>query len=108
MGILNFFGIHGDDGQTVLCSRTKGPCATLLEHGIDPTELKFSLDEDGWITVTGRVRDESQRHRICQLIGAMPLVRGVRNRAVISETPGAEVMHPRRPSESVEPRRVSG
>lgn len=86
MGILNLIGKIHDDRQPVVCGRAMGPCATLLDHGIDPSGLKFALKHDGFVTVSGRVRDEAECERICRLIENMPLVEGVRNNMVIETT----------------------
>lgn len=83
MGILDFFGRVHDDVQPVGHGRVKGPCAALLEHGIDPSGLKFALNEDGAVTVSGRVRDEAERDRICRVLGEMPLVHDIINHMVI-------------------------
>ncbi len=34
----------------------KGPSATLREHGIDPSDLKFSFNQDGTVTVSGHAQ----------------------------------------------------
>ena len=91
MGILDLFSQARDDVDLVVRGRVKGPCATLLDHGIDPAELKFTLGEDGSVTVSGRARDANESHRICQVIGDMPLVESVRNhmRVCGAAKPGA-------------------
>jgi hypothetical protein len=83
MGILDFFGKVHNDHQPVGHGRVKGPCAALTERGIDPAGLKFTLNEDGSVTVSGRVRDEAERDRICRVLGEMPLVHDIRNHMVI-------------------------
>jgi hypothetical protein len=88
MGILNFFGNVNDDRQTVAHGRVKGPCATLQDHGIDPAGLKFTLNQDGFVTVSGRARDESECKNICRIIEGMALVEGVRNNMVIESGVG--------------------
>jgi hypothetical protein len=88
MGILNFFGKFDDDRQSVAHGRVKGPCATLQGHGIDPAGLRFTLNQDGFVTVSGRVRDESECKSICRIIEGMALVEGVRNNMVIEKGRG--------------------
>jgi len=83
MGILNLIGKIHDGHQPVARGGVKGPCATLLDHGIDPVGLKFTLNHDGCVTVSGRVRDEAESERICGVIEDMNLVDGVRNSMVI-------------------------
>jgi hypothetical protein len=85
MGILDLFGRNAEQRQPFASSRVKGPCATLRDHGIDPAELKFTLNEDGTVTVAGCVRDEFERERICKVIDALPFVAGVRNHIVVDE-----------------------
>ena len=61
----------------------KGPSATLREHGIDPSSLKFSFNQDGSISVSGSVREQAECDRICQIIEGMPNVSGVKNKLVV-------------------------
>jgi len=83
MGILNLIGKIHDGHQSVVRGGVKGPCATLLDHGIDPAGLRFTLDHDGCVTVSCRVRDAVESERICRVIEGMALVDGVRNNLVI-------------------------
>lgn len=97
MGMLNLFSKNLDDRQAVVPGRVKGPCAILLEHGIDPAGLKFTLNEDGFVTVSGRARDQSECDRICQAIAEMPLIAGVISNLIIdgarpAEESGAETV----------------
>ena len=91
MGILDLFGKVHDDRQTVADGRIKGPCATLRDHGIDPAGLKFTQNHDGSVTVSGRVRDESECENICRIIEGMALVEGVRNNMVKVNEGGTRV-----------------
>jgi len=86
MGILDLLGKTHADHHPVPRGRAKGPCATLLDHGIDPAGLKFTLDQDGFVTVSGLVEDESECERICRIIEGMALVEGVRSNMVIEAT----------------------
>ena len=61
----------------------KGPSATLRDHGIDPSNLKFSFNQDASITVSGNAADQSQCDRICEVIGDMPNVSGVKNEIIV-------------------------
>jgi len=84
MGMLNLFSKNVDDRPAIAPGRVKGPCAILLEHGIDPAELKFTLDEDGFVTVSGRARNQSECDRICQAIAEMPLIAGIKSNLIIA------------------------
>jgi len=86
MGILDFFSNIHDDPQPAASGRARGPCATLLAHGIDPSGLKFTLNQDGSVKVSGRVRDMSECDRICRAIESMPLVEGVVNGMTLDAT----------------------
>lgn len=85
MGILDFFGKVHDDERPVGHARVKGPCAVLLDHGFDPSGLKFTLNEDGSVTVSGRARDQSESERICQVLRQMPLEGDIRNHMIVDE-----------------------
>lgn len=89
MGMLNLFSRNPDDHHSIVPGKVKGPCAILLDHGIDPAGLKFTFSEDGFVTVTGRARDEFERDRICEVIAEMPLIEGVRNNLIIDESDSA-------------------
>lgn len=67
----------------------KGPSATLRDHGIDPSNLKFSFNQDASITVSGHAADQSECDRICEAIKDMPNVSGVTNNIVVG-TPEPE------------------
>lgn len=86
IGMLNFFSKTDVDRPAVARGRVKGPCAALLDHGIDPTGLKFTLNQDGSVTVTGQVRNETERERICRILGEMNLADGIRNNMMIDAT----------------------
>jgi len=66
----------------------KGPSATLREHGIDPSNLKFAFNQDGTVTITGHAKDQSECDRICQVVEDIPNVKGVVNK-IIAGTPEA-------------------
>jgi len=85
--------LGGDDsskGESV-----KGPSATLKDHGIDPSNLKFAFNQDASITVSGHAADQSACDRICQVLGEMPNVKGVTNNLVVgAPEPEPEVVAP--------------
>jgi phage tail protein X len=83
MGFMDKFSkILGGDKPSP-ADTVKGPSATLREHGIDPSSLKFSFNQDGSVGVSGPVRDQAECDRICQVIKDMPNVKGVKNNLVV-------------------------
>ena len=79
MGFMDKFSkiLGGDKSASV--ETVKGPSATLRDHGIDPSNLKFAFNQDGSVGVSGHVPDQSECDRICEVIGEMPNVTGVKN-----------------------------
>lgn len=71
----------GDDKAAT--DTVKGPSATLREHGIDPSNLKFAFNQDGTVTVSGHAQDQSECDRICEVVEGIPNVNGVKNNMVI-------------------------
>lgn len=61
----------------------KGPSATLRDHGIDPSNLKFSFNQDGSVGISGHAQSQAECDRICEVIGDIPNVSGVKNDLVI-------------------------
>jgi len=61
----------------------KGPSATLRDHGIDPSDLKFSFNQDGSVTVSGHAQNQSECDRICEVVKGIPNVKGVTNNIVV-------------------------
>lgn len=70
-------------GKAAQSETIKGPSATLMDHGIDPSGLKFSFNQDTSITVSGHAADQSACDRICEVIGDMPNVSGVKNDIIV-------------------------
>lgn len=83
MGFMDKFSniLGGDDSAK--SETVKGPSATLREQGIDPSDLKFSFNQDGSITVAGHAPNQFECDRICQVIEGIPNVSGVKNEIVI-------------------------
>lgn len=73
--------LGGDKSKAV--ETVKGPSATLREHGIDPSNLKFAFNQDGSVTLSGHVADQSECDRICEVVGGMANVSGVKNDLII-------------------------
>jgi LysM repeat protein len=83
MGFMDKFSkIIGGDKATPV-DTVKGPSAILREHGIDPSNLKFSFNQDGSVGVSGHVQDQAECDRICQIIKEMPNISGVKNNLVV-------------------------
>ena len=83
MGFMDKFSkILGGD-KSAQPETVKGPSATLRDHGIDPSGLKFSFNQDGSITVAGHAPDQPECDRICQVIEGMPNVSGVKNNIIV-------------------------
>lgn len=83
MGFMDKFSkVTGGDKSTQ-AETVKGPSATLREHGIDPSNLKFSFNQDGSVSVSGHARDQSECDRICQVIKGIPNVNGVKNNMIV-------------------------
>jgi len=83
MGLMNKFNKLKGNKESNPTGTIKGPEATLRELGIDPSNLKFSLNQDGSVNITGDVRDQSESDRICQVINAMPGINGVKNKLIV-------------------------
>lgn len=82
MGFMDKLGkMFGDDAPAA--ETVKGPSATLRDHGIDPSNLKFSFNQDGSVTVAGHAQDQAECDRICEVIKDIPNVKGVTNNMVV-------------------------
>jgi LysM repeat protein len=83
MGFMDKFSKILGGSKAATAETVKGPSATLREHGIDPSNLKFSFNQDGSVDVSGQVQDQSECDRICRVIEGMPNVTGVKNDMVV-------------------------
>ena len=82
MGFMDKLGkMFGGDAPAA--ETVKGPSATLRDHGIDPSNLKFSFNQDGSVTGAGHARDQAECDRICEVIKDIPNVKGVTNNMVV-------------------------
>ncbi len=83
MGFMDKLGkmLGGDKSPAV--ETVKGPSATLRDHGIDPSNLKFSFSQDGKVTIAGNAQNQSECDRICEVIKDIPNVSGVTNNMVV-------------------------
>jgi LysM repeat protein len=75
-------GMFGGD-KAAATETVKGPSATLRDAGIDPSNLKFSLNQDGSIDVSGPVASQSECDQICEALKKIPNVSGVQNKMVV-------------------------
>ena len=83
MGFMDKLGkILGGD-KSAASESVKGPSATLREHGIDPSNLKFAFDQDGSVTVSGHAANQSECDRICEVVGEIANVSGVKNKLTV-------------------------
>lgn len=91
MGFLDKLGKMFGGDNAPAAETVKGPSATLRDHGIDPSNLKFSFNQDGSVTVAGHAQDQSECDRICEVIKDIPNVKGVTNNIVVGPPePAAE------------------
>jgi hypothetical protein len=83
MGFMDKLGkmLGGDKSPAV--ETVKGPSATLRDHGIDPSNLKFSFSQDGTVTIAGNAQNQSECDRICEVIKDIPNVSSVINNMVV-------------------------
>jgi hypothetical protein len=91
MGFMDKLGSILGRKKTIAEDTVRGPGVVLRDHGIDPSNLKFSFNNDGSVDVSGNVQDQSECDRICELIKDIPNVSGVNNNMVVSAPePAAE------------------
>lgn len=104
MGIFDSIknALGGDDEQ----EGTKGPSMLLREVGIDPSDLDFSFNADGSVTMTGYVADEATRAKVEEIVGGIKQVSSVTNQLVVGAPPAPE--QPPAPEPESEPQVESG
>ena len=83
MGFMDKLGKMLGGDKSSATETVKGPSATLREHGIDPSNLKFSFNQDGTVTVAGHAQNQSECDRICEVIKDIPNVSGVTNNIIV-------------------------
>ena len=83
MGFMDKFSKILGGNKSAPVENVKGPSATLRENGIDPSDLKFSFNQDGSVTIAGQASNQSDCDRICEVIEGMPNVSGVKNDIII-------------------------
>ena len=94
MGFMDKLGkILGGD-KSAAAETVKGPSATLREHGIDPSNLKFGFGQDGSVTVSGQVANQAECDRICEVVGEIANVSGVKNNLTIGAPEPVAVPEP--------------
>ena len=83
MGFMDKLGKMLGGDKSSATETVKGPSATLREHGIDPSNLKFSFNQDGTVTVAGHAQNQTECDRICEVVKDIPNVSGVTNNIVV-------------------------
>jgi hypothetical protein len=83
MGFMDKLGKMLGDDEPPTVEAVKGPSATLREHGIDPSDLKFSFNQDGTVTIAGHTQNQPECDRICELVKDLPNVSGVKNNMIV-------------------------
>lgn len=83
MGFMDKLSEMLGGSKSTATESVRGPSAVLQDHGIDPSNLKFSFNQDGTVGVSGHVQDQSECDRICEVIKEIPNVSGVDNQMVI-------------------------
>ena len=83
MGFMDKLSDLLGDSKSTVTDSVKGPSQTLREHGIDPSNLKFSFNQDGIVGVSGHAASQSECDRICEVIKTIPSVTGVKNDIII-------------------------
>ena len=97
MGFMDKVGnIFGGDKAEVTES-VKGPSMVLKEHGIDPSNLKFTFNQDGVVGISGHAADQAECDRICEVVGGIPNVSGVQNNIVVGVPEPAPVAEEKAP-----------
>lgn len=83
MGFMDKIGKMLGGNKSPAAETVKGPSATLRDHGIDPSNLKFSFNQDGSVTISGSAKDQAECDRICDVVKEIPNVKGVTNNMVV-------------------------
>ena len=83
MGFMDkISGMFGGN-KSIATESVKGPSATLRDAGIDPSNLKFAINQDGSIGVSGPVANQGECDQICAELKKIPHVTGVQNNMVV-------------------------
>lgn len=61
----------------------KPPSTVLRENGIDPSNLKFDIKQDGKVVVSGPVDSQAECDRICELLQEHPVITSVQSNMVV-------------------------
>jgi LysM repeat protein len=76
-------GLFGGD-KPAEADTVKGPSSVLREIGIDPSNLKFSFNQDGSVAISGHAANQSECDRICKVVGEISNVSGVQNNIIVA------------------------
>ena len=95
MGFMDKLGgLFGGD-KPAETDTVKGPSSVLRENGIDPSNLKFSFNQDGSVAISGHAANQSECDRICKVVGGISNVSGVQNNIIVATPePISEVEEP--------------
>jgi len=83
MGFMDKLSKMLGGNKSAAVETVKGPSATLRDHGIDPSNLKFSFKQDGTVTIDGHVQNQAECDRICEVVKDISNVNGVTNNMVV-------------------------
>ena len=83
MGFMDKVGNMFGGDKAEVTESVKGPSMVLKEHGIDPSNLKFTFNQDGLVGISGHAADQAECDRICEVVGGIPNVSGVQNNIVV-------------------------
>lgn len=83
MGFSDIFGKKVNGNKPTAVDPVKGPSRILWEQGIDPSNLKFSFQQGGFVTVSGMVASQSESDLICQIISKTPYIKKVKNELIV-------------------------
>lgn len=95
MGLMDkFSNVFGGGSKSTGAETVKGPSAVLREVGIDPSNLKFSFNQDGSIAVAGQAASQAECDRICAALEGIPNVKGVQNNITVGAPEPAPAPEP--------------
>jgi LysM repeat protein len=84
MGFMDAFSkILGGEKKPDPEDSVKPPSVVLRENGIDPSNLKFEIKQDGKVVVSGPVASQLECDRICELLNEHPVITSVQNNMVV-------------------------
>ena len=94
MGFMDKLSKMLGGDKSPVAETVKGPSATLRDHGIDPSNLKFSFKQDGTVTIAGHAQNQAECDRICEVVKDISNVNGVTNNMVVGASEPAVTPEP--------------